>query len=612
MACVAGALLAGAAPARADTGTVEQAGVSVAFSLADGRGRAGQAATAQLAVTDALTGRPWSGLRPLAWLLAWPQVRPPSEEECRDRIRTLLDTKLGWRADAEMNGHRLLMLQDDASVAVLNPLASLGGSRVERLIRLPAQGAALHLAAGGRRAAVTLPGGDAVAVLDPEGRAPPVIVSAGPGSRPGALADAGDGALWVALDGAGAVARLDALHGALGDRVPVGPGRQSLAAVPGGRAAVFTDEAPVVMFIGTDPGRPPVAVPLPAQPIAAEYGAAARELLVLLRDGSVLGLDPGQARPARPLGRRPGASGLRVLPDGRFALLLDAAGQVAVLDTADGTVTASAAVPGHPDQAIFTERFAYVRGAGSDAVAAFALDGLRQGRLEPVLIPVAAAPAQAALPGLPMLAPAPDGASAYVADAAGRGAAYYTEGMMAPAGLIAGTGAAPSGLLVQDRSFREAAPGRYDAPLLPRRAGRFIVPVLLDQPRFAHCFELEVAEGADAAGGRALDVHALFGGTALQAGLPARLAYAVRDADGRPVPGLRGVRLMAMDEAGQWQLRRMLPGNGGGIYSADVRFPGPGTYAVSISLGAHGGFGAVRATRVTVLPDGPDGMEAAR
>ncbi len=589
------AVAAGAPAAHADTSAVEQAGISVAFSLADGPGLAGRAATAQVLVSDAHTGQPILSAHPLAWLLAWPQPRPPTPEECRDRIRTLLDSKLGWRADAEMNGHRLLVLQDDASLAVLNPLASLGGSRVERLIRLPAAGAAMQVSAEGR-VVVTLPAHDAVAILDSDGRGPPAIVSTGPGSRPGALAAAGDGTLWAALDGVGAVARLDVAGRTVGSQVPVGAGRQTVIAAGRSHVAAFASDASSIVLLDADPARLPVTVPLPARPVAAEYGAAGQEVVVLLEDGGLLGLAPDQARPARPLARH---------PDGRFALLLEGeAGRIAVLDTADGTVAGFAAVPGHPDQAAFTTRFAYVRGAGSDQVAVIALDGLRQGRPEPVLVPVGAGPAQAAGPSLPVLVPAPDGTSAYIADAVGRGTAYYTEGMMAPAGVIAGTGAAPMGLVVQDRSLREASPGRYEAPLLPRRAGQFIVPVLLDQPRFAHCFMLSIAEDPDSPRGGTIDARALFGEAPLRAGSPARLAYAVREADGSPARGLHDVRLVATDDAGQWQLRRVLQGGEDGTYSAELRFPRPGSYAVSLSLGSRGlGFGAMPATRVTVLPE---------
>ena len=160
------------------------------------------------------------------------------------------------------------------------------------------------------------------------------------------------------------------------------------------------------------------------------------------------------------------------------------------------------------------------------------------------------------------------------------------------------------GLVVQDRSLRETAPGRYEAPLLPRRAGQFIVPVLLDQPRFAHCFMLSIAEDPGNPRNGTLDARALFGEAPLRAGSPARLAYAVREADGSPARGLRDVRLVATDDAGLWQLRRMLQAGEDGTYSAELRFPRPGSYAVSLSLGSRGlGFGAMPATRVTVLPE---------
>ena len=71
---------------------------------------------------------------------------------------------------------------------------------------------------------------------------------------------------------------------------------------------------------------------------------------------------------------------------------------------------------------------------------------------------------------------------------------YYVEGMMAPMGSFQNYKRRPRALMLIDRSLAETARGVYSStPVKLTNAGRFDVPILIDQPRIVNCFELEVA-----------------------------------------------------------------------------------------------------------------------
>ena len=117
---------------------------------------------------------------------------------------------------------------------------------------------------------------------------------------------------------------------------------------------------------------------------------------------------------------------------------------------------------------------------------------------------------------------------------------------MAPVGNFSNYKRRPRGLLVLDRSLSETSPGAYTTPVRLPSAGRFDVPVLVDQPRTMTCFQLDVNQSPETKSAHriATAVKPRFAGRKFTPGQPATLAFLVTDpVTRRPLTGLGDVQV---------------------------------------------------------------------
>ena len=134
---LAGALLTLSEIALAQTGTgqtLNRDGVAVDFNLkplaVDGKLREGEFADVQFRVTDSASGQPLSGVAPGAWVdpqtLAADQAQG-RDQSCKARVGVFLKSNIGARPLLDLNSYFLLVMNRDASVAVVDPSVSVGG-----------------------------------------------------------------------------------------------------------------------------------------------------------------------------------------------------------------------------------------------------------------------------------------------------------------------------------------------------------------------------------------------------------------------------------------------------------------------------------------------------
>jgi len=593
----AAVLTAGADAPPLAAGRFEEGGISVDFSLtpldADG------GAVARFRVRDVHTGQPLSGLHPLAWMTGAPAPGAATADACRARTLRLLDGGLADRAGVDLNSFLLLTLNGDRTVSFINPQVAFRGTQLESIVELPAAGADWLLAADGNTLWVTLPEAGAVAVIDTATRKLAATLPLGAGSRPGRIALDPDGqAVWVALDGAAAVAVIDPGSRQAVARIAVGDGEHRFAFSADSRFAFVANRASgsvTVIDAFTRTRRADVAIG--GAPVALAWGEKSRRLYVAGEDeASIAVIDPQRPEEIHRIPAAPGIAALRFEPEGRFALVLNRRDHtLRALDTANGAFTAEAAVMPEPAEIAFTRDYVYVRSPRAADFALFGLAELRQGRLSKVTVQAGTRPPQPA-PGdegpAPLIVPAPDGSSVFVANPAEKMAYYYQEGLMVPMGTLPTYSRTPLGLLVLDHSLREVAPGVYAAPVRLTRGGAFDVPLLLDQPRLLHCFTaaLPAPPAADrAAAHPAVEVQPLFDGVRAVAGEPVRLAFRILDAASRqPVAGLADVRALALEPPGNWQRRAWATEAGGGVYRVEWVFPRAGVYKVGVSVASRG------------------------
>ncbi|MBX3123032.1 MAG: hypothetical protein KF854_08130 [Nitrospira sp.] len=555
---------------------------------------AGQTATVKVALMDAKSGSPVVGIRPKGWMVGRPSEMAADEHSCVEKIRRLAGGRLGARAEVDLNRYVIVTMNHDKTVSVIDPQVEFGATKLESLVTLPGNGADWVLSPDQRYLYVTIPDEDAVAVIETRTRKLIQTIALDKGSRPGRILWQPDSRrLWVGLDGTGQVAVLDGEGHRRLKTVTVGRGLHTLAAIPDGRFIYVTNsQSDSVSVIDTQAMAPVVSVPVGKTPVAVTYSSAARRLYVGgVNGGDIVAIDPSTHRL---VGRIPMAAGVVALatePQGRFVFAVNQVeSSLSVIDTATSTVTATAHVVKDPDQIVFTQRYAYVRGIESEKFTLLDLREARNGKLVPLDVQAGRQAPSAAPQELgvaPMIVPTPEGNAVMIANAPDATLHYYQEGMMAPSGTFSNYRRMPRGVLVLDRSLREVAPGVYQATVTLPHPGRFDVPLLLDQPRMSHCFQVTVQESpastATAPGPRPVRIQARFESDLVSAHVPASLSFDLLDATTQePIVGLHDVQVLIFEPPGTWQQRRWAQEERAGRYVITQSFPHAGEYRLLV------------------------------
>jgi YVTN family beta-propeller protein len=598
----AGAKPAAPAAKAAESGRFEKEGVRIDFTVkaSDSAGLvAGEDATVTFSVTDARTGQPLAGVRPRAWISARKLDHTPSEAECRDKIATFMGGLLSARPDIDLNSYLLLTLNHDKTISVINPLVSFSRTQLENLITLPAAGADWALSPDQHTLYVTMPEQSAVAVVNTITRKVVATIPVGEKTRPMRIAfEPGGRRVWVGLDGSPAVAVIDAATNKLAATVEAGAGLHQIAFTPDGQFAYVTNSAAdTVTAIDARRLSKLADLAVGKTPVPVAYSAASRMIYVAAINGEAVSvIDPAKQQVVKSVPVKRGTVALRFDPTGRFGFAVNQVeSAVAVIDAATGEVAGSVAVVKGPDQVVFTDRFAYVRGTGSEKFSLVELGGVARGRFTAVDVTAGQKPASA-LPAeigvADMIATTPEGNAAMIANTPDQMIYYYVEGMMAPMGTLSNYKRRPHAALVLDRSLSETAPGVYTVPVRLKGAGRFDVSVLTGQPRIAHCFQMEVAASPDAeknAPRVAVAVKALFDGQNFKAGEPAALRFRLTDpSTGGPLKGLSDVQVLSFEPPGIWQQRQWAKEVGEGEYEVAQVFPRAGLYKVMLRVASRG------------------------
>lgn len=609
---------AGAANAKVPasaSGRFEKEGVRIDFSAktAGGNGlMTGEDAVVTFSLMDTRTGQPLAGVRPNAWVSARKAGDAPNEEQCKDKIRSFMGGLLSARPDIDLNSYLLLTLNHDQTISVINPLVSFSRTQLESLVTLPGAGADWALAANKETLYVTLPEQSAVVVVNTLTRKVVATIPTGEKTRPTRIAiQPGGRHVWVGLDNSSAVAVIDAATNKLAATVEAGAGLHNITFTPDGRFAyVSNSAADTVTAIDARQLAKLADIPVGKTPVPVAYSAASRMVYAAAINGAAVSvIDPAKQQVVRSIPLKRGTVALKFDPTGRFGFAVNQVeNAVSVIDAATGEVAGTVEVVKGPDQVVFTDRYAYVRGTGSEKFSLVDLGGVAKGRFTAVDV-TAGQKAPSALPAeigvADMIATTPEGNAAMIANTPDGMVYYYVEGMMAPMGTLSNYKRRPHAAMILDRSLAETAPGVYSVPVRLKGAGRFDVAVLTGQPRVAHCFELEVAASPDAAKNApvvSVSVKPLFDGRQYKVGETAALRFKLTDsATGQPLKGLGDVQVLAFEPPGVWQQRQWAKDVGEGEYEISQVFPRAGLYKIMLRVASRGvSFADLPATSVAV------------
>lgn len=574
---------------------------------------AGADAVVEFSLKDKRTGQPLTGLHPKGWISFRASERAPNETECRDKIRTFMGGLLSVRADIDLNSYVLATLNHDNTVTFINPQVSFNITKLENIVPLPGAGADWTLLKSKDLLYLTLPDLSSVAVINTVTRKLVGTIPVGEKVKPVRIALQPDGRyIWVGLDGSPMVAVIDTKTNKLAATVPAGAGLHNIAFTADSRFAyVSNSEADTVTAIDAKALTKISDIAVGKTPVPVAYSSASDLVYVAaLNGGSVSVIDPARQQVVKTIQAKSGIVALRFDPSGRYGLAANQVeSTVSVIDASTNTVIVSSEVVKSPDQIVFTDRYAYIRGTGSEK---FSLIELNEVAKKKSLVPATIQAGRQAAAVLPqeigvadMIAPTPEGNGVIVGNTPDQMLYYYVEGMNVPMGTIQNYKRRPHAVMLIDRSLAETAPGVYTSPVKLKRAGLFDVPLIIDQPRIANCFELKIGVSPD--GEKYTPVastaaEAMFGKDRLKSNETTSLKFRIADAVTKQgLEGLNDVEVLVFEPPGIWQQRQWAKEVGDGVYEIKQTFPRTGLYHVMVRIKSRGlNYSDVPVTKVTV------------
>ncbi|MGA9773514.1 MAG: hypothetical protein WBV94_31070 [Blastocatellia bacterium] len=576
---------------------------------------AGADAVVTFRVTDSHTGQPVTGLRPNAWISARAFDHLPNEAECKDKIATFMGGMLSVRPDVNLNAYYLLTLNHDNTITFINPQISFSSTKLESIVTLPGRGADWVFSKAKDMLYVTLPDQSQVLVINTITRKIVTTVMLGEKMKPMRIALQPDGRyVWVGLDDSPSVAAIDTATNKVAAIVPVGNGLHNLAFTDDSQFVYVTNSAAdTVSAIETKTLKKIADINVAKTPVPIAYSSASRLFYVAAINGaSISVIDPNKHREVASIPVKRGVVALRFAPGGRYAFAVNQVESTAsVLDAASNSVVAGTEVVKGPDQVNFTRRYAYIRGIESDKFSLIDFTDAAKGKLAPTTIQAGQNPPSTSPEDInvaDMIAPTPEGNAVMIGHAPDQVIYYYTEGLMAPSGTISNYKRRVRAVMLVDHSLSEIEPGTYAVPVKLRRAGRFDVPMLIDQPRLTNCFAVEVADSPDAEKQIArtpIASEALFKDKKFKPGESVKLRFKIVDSITKePVTGIADVRVLAFEPPGIWQQRQFAKEVEKGIYEITQVFPEAGLFRLMIAVDSKGvRYADLPATNIAVVED---------
>jgi len=547
-------------------------------------------------ITDEATGDPVPGLFPGAWMdlaKTWGSDKG-SSVSCKERAGLYLQGQ-GFKPEIDMNSYLLLVLNQEPTILVFDPLVNVSGSTMlYAQVNLKKPGADWTKTEDDRWLFVTMPRANEVAVVDTntfkvktnlDGGVHPVRIGMQPDGR----------YLWVGNDSKepaeSGVTVIDAETHKIVAQMPTGAGHHEIAFSGDSRTVYVSNRKDgTISVIDVQSLKKLRDIATGPEPISLAFSPLSQSLYVAdARTGEIAVIDAQTGELTTRIQAMRGLGPLRFDQSGRWGFVVNTEKDlVYVIDASANRIAHDIAVGTRPYQVSFSRSFAYVRSLGTERVSMINLQELEKGREPPIVTFQAGDKAPEKVPELNLgnaIIEAPGEAAVMVVSPADSTVYYYMEGMNAPMGAFRNYGQRPLAVSIIDRALREKEPGVYAAEVPLQSAGTYEITFIMDSPQILHCFEVVARPNpAIKHEARPLAIEYLVEQRQVPIGDNLTLRFQLTDpATGRLKSGLKDVRVLSYRAPGQYRTEIPAKEVRDGLYEASVPIRYSGAWYIHVS-----------------------------
>lgn len=553
------------------------ASLTAKLSLEDLKGKSitepdhGKAFRLRVDLTDAATGRAPAGLEIAGWI----RRADPLNRSCEEEARAYRVTRAIAEGAVDLNGVVLAVLNEDASVGVIDPKLNGQPANMLAAASLDAMPDDFVIDRANMRALFAFKNKGTVEEISLADGARQVIAQGL--KSPTSLAVTPTGDVWVAEDGA--------VH-RVGDEpvVDLGKGNARLSVTPDTKRIVAVSDSGEVGIIDIATGNVVMRASI-GHPVLASGLVGSDAVLTLSPDGKLAELryfDDFNAPIAIPLGLA--AKQIAVSPDGRKALAFaPGTPAVAIVDLATGTLAQSFALNDATVAEIgFTERAAFIATREGAYLGVLDLNSVKQGTA-PVIRSVPLGGKGGAsngerqllasmLPSPNMLAVDRDSGTGWIVPE------LAAVGSMPPMDSVRLRGGIPLQVHIADRSFHEIQAGRFETVAKVGDGGKHELVLTTGIGGLTACIPFEV-RGPAAKPSRLYHVAVSPANGSYRAEVAQEIEFTLSDEQGHDLD-VDTARFLVPSLVSGWSQEVVAHRAADGKLKATVRFPHVGIYAV--------------------------------
>jgi len=546
-------------------------------------------------ITDTLSKKPVTGAAPAAWMEPM-DADVDQNVECGKKITSFLSGTLFNRAELDLNVFYVLVMNDDASITVVDPLFSFGGSQLLAYVQLDGVPEDWVVTKDQLNVYISMPKSEMIAVVNTSDWT--VEKNIPINANVNELVMQPDGAyLWADFDSRriedySGVTVISTETNSVKASIPTGSGEHHVVISDNNRYVFVSNKRDgTVSVIDINTLKKIKDIPVKGDIVSMAWSSMAEAVYVIDNEGGIItGIDAKTLELLPEIQGKPGISSIKFEPTGRFAFILGKEESIVqIFDAASNRIVQNGTTESKPVEVSFSDELAYVLHEDSETILMFPLDVIgREGQqLQAADFPGGQHP-----PGkienpskASLMVQAPGANAMLISNNLDKTIYYYMEGMAAPMGNFTNYNKIPRAVEVIDRSIEERTPGVYETVAKIRGFGKYDIPFFVDVPRILHCFSVGVQPDKDAIQEKlkdnlgTLSVHHLKQAQVIEPGSSFDMMFVLFDPiKNEPVIGLQDVRVRGVSSGNWFQEGLAKESEVKGVYHYNMKFEDSGVY----------------------------------